>query len=92
MKRIFSILTLLIALPGVVFAAGGHAIQLEKANNSLADQDSLQRGAVLFSNYLWPVTQLSICVITVLHGILVGTMKPWSIKWPREPLSQLIMS
>lgn len=51
MKRFFSILTLLIALPGVVFAAGGHAIELEKANNSLSDQDSLQRGAVLFSNY-----------------------------------------
>jgi len=51
MKRFFSILTLLIALPGVVFASGGHQPELEKANNSLADKDSLQRGAVLFSNY-----------------------------------------
>lgn len=32
-------------------AAGGSNLKLEPANNNLRDQDSLQRGAVLFSNY-----------------------------------------
>lgn len=34
-----------------VQAAGGPAIELESADNNLRDQASLQRGAVLFSNY-----------------------------------------
>ena len=32
-------------------AAGGHAIELTPAENNLRDQDSLKRGAILFSNY-----------------------------------------
>lgn len=32
-------------------AAGGYGITLESAENNLRDQDSLKRGAVLFSNY-----------------------------------------
>ncbi|WP_294945476.1 cytochrome c1 [Sulfurivirga sp.] len=34
-----------------VWAGGGHGQPLEKANNDLRDKASLQRGAVLFSNY-----------------------------------------
>lgn len=51
MKKVAWIFTLLMALPLAAQSAGGPAIELEPAENSLRDQDSLQRGAVLFSNY-----------------------------------------
>ena len=46
---LFSLLLLSFVAP--VQAAGGPAIELDPANNNLRDNDSLQRGAVLFSNY-----------------------------------------
>ncbi|MBN2647416.1 MAG: cytochrome c1 [Thiotrichales bacterium] len=42
---------LTLTVSGMTQAAGGPAIELEDAQNNLRDQDSLQRGAVLFSNY-----------------------------------------
>ncbi|QBZ83016.1 Cytochrome c1 [Hydrogenovibrio crunogenus] len=51
MKKILATLTILMTLPLTGFAAGGYSIELEKANNSLEDKDSLQRGAILFSEY-----------------------------------------
>lgn len=52
MKNVFLLISFLIlSVSSVAQAAGGPAIELEKANNNLRDQDSLQRGAVLFSNY-----------------------------------------
>ncbi len=52
MKKLVTIFSLLL-LPLVtpVQAAGGPSIELKPAENNLRDQDSLQRGAVLFSNY-----------------------------------------
>lgn len=50
MKKLFSILILCVA-PLTSMAATPHGVELEKANNSLSDKDSLQRGAILFSNY-----------------------------------------
>jgi ubiquinol-cytochrome c reductase cytochrome c1 subunit len=50
MKRVVWIFSLLLALP--MFAqAAGPSIDLESADNNLRDQASLQRGAVLYSNY-----------------------------------------
>ncbi|BBP45314.1 cytochrome c [Thiosulfatimonas sediminis] len=52
MKKLFLVISFFAASLSVsAFAAGGPAIELEKAQNNLRDQDSLQRGAVLFSNY-----------------------------------------
>lgn len=50
MKKLLSLITFWALMPITTLAAGP-ALDLEKANNSLNDQDSLQRGAVLFSNY-----------------------------------------
>ncbi|WP_106381681.1 cytochrome c1 [Thiomicrorhabdus sp. Kp2] len=52
MKKLLMLLSLFL-LPFVspVQAAGGHGIELKPAENNLRDQDSLKRGAVLFSNY-----------------------------------------
>lgn len=50
MKKWITIISAWLLVSGAVQAAGP-ALDLEKANNSLADQDSLQRGAILFSNY-----------------------------------------
>ena len=52
MKKLLSLITLVsLMVLGSAQAAGGPAIELEKAQNNLRDQDSLQRGAILFSNY-----------------------------------------
>ncbi|WP_178861382.1 cytochrome c1 [Thiomicrorhabdus cannonii] len=54
MKKIIWILSFsasLLALPFAAQAAGGPGIELEPAHNNLRHADSLQRGAVLFSNY-----------------------------------------
>ncbi|MDG6777437.1 cytochrome c1 [Thiomicrorhabdus sp. zzn3] len=51
MKKLIAIASFYLMLPLSVMAAGGPAIELEPAQNNLRDQDSLQRGAVLFSNY-----------------------------------------
>ncbi|WP_319380022.1 cytochrome c1 [Thiomicrorhabdus sp.] len=52
MKKFLWILNVAFLLvAGNVQAAGGHGVELDAANNNLRDQDSLQRGAVLFSNY-----------------------------------------
>lgn len=52
MKKLLTVFSLLL-LPFVssVQAAGGYAIELTPAENNLRDQNSLQRGAVLFANY-----------------------------------------
>jgi len=52
MKKLLTIFSLLL-LPftASVHAAGGYAIELTPAENNLRDQDSLKRGAILFSNY-----------------------------------------
>ncbi len=52
MKKILWIASLLL-LPFTmnVQAAGGYSIELESAENNIRDQESLKRGAVLFSNY-----------------------------------------
>lgn len=52
MKKLLTILSLcLLPFAATVEAAGGHGIELTPAENNLRDQDSLQRGAILFSNY-----------------------------------------
>lgn len=51
MKKLVWMFSLLLAMPFTVQSAGGPSIELEPAENNLRDQDSLQRGAVLFSNY-----------------------------------------
>lgn len=52
MKKLLTIFSLfLLPFTASVEAAGGHAIELKPAENNLRDQDSLQRGAILFSNY-----------------------------------------
>ncbi|WP_373019412.1 cytochrome c1 [Thiomicrorhabdus sp.] len=51
MKKLVWIFSLFLALPVVAHAAGGPSIELEPAENNLRDQDSLKRGAILFSNY-----------------------------------------
>ncbi|GAM76979.1 ubiquinol cytochrome C oxidoreductase [Vibrio ishigakensis] len=46
------LLVLLFALvPAIGFAAGGSAVPLDKANNDIRDEASLQRGAQTFMNY-----------------------------------------
>jgi len=52
MKKILWLMSLLI-LPFTshLQAAGGYNITLESADNNLRDQESLKRGAILFSNY-----------------------------------------
>lgn len=49
MKKLIWMFSLLLAVPFSANAAGGFGVELEKANNNLRDQDSLQRGAILFS-------------------------------------------
>jgi ubiquinol-cytochrome c reductase cytochrome c1 subunit len=51
MKRVKNFLFLLLAMPALAMAAGGHSVPLDKAPVNLADQDSLQRGARMFVNY-----------------------------------------
>ncbi|MEA3405158.1 MAG: cytochrome c1 [Pseudomonadota bacterium] len=51
MKKLVLMFSLLLVLPLSAQAAGGPGIELEDAQNNLRDQDSLKRGAVLFSNY-----------------------------------------
>lgn len=51
MKRVKNFLFLLLAMPALAMAAGGHSVPLDKAPVNLADQDSLQRGARIFVNY-----------------------------------------
>ena len=53
MKKLATIFSLLL-LPlftSLQIQAAGPAVELKPAENNLRDQDSLQRGAVLFSNY-----------------------------------------
>jgi ubiquinol-cytochrome c reductase cytochrome c1 subunit len=45
------IASILLLVPPLATAAGGHGIQLEDANIDLSDQASLQRGAKYFVNY-----------------------------------------
>lgn len=52
MKKLLLILSFfMLSQSATVQAAGGYAITLEPAQNNLRDQDSLKRGAILFSNY-----------------------------------------
>lgn len=51
MKKLILLFGLLLVLPLTANAAGGYGVVLEKADNNLRDKDSLQRGAVLFSEY-----------------------------------------
>ncbi len=52
MKQILLILSFfMLSQSASVQAAGGQGITLEPAQNNLRDQDSLKRGAILFSNY-----------------------------------------
>ena len=52
MKKLLLIVSFFIfSLSANVQAAGGYGITLEPAQNNLRDQDSLKRGAILFSNY-----------------------------------------
>lgn len=52
MKKVLWIASLLLLpLTINVQAAGGYSVELEAAENNLRDQESLKRGAVLFSNY-----------------------------------------
>lgn len=52
MKQLLLILSFfMLSLSASVQAAGGYGITLEPAQNNLRDQDSLKRGAILFSNY-----------------------------------------
>ncbi|MDG6773563.1 cytochrome c1 [Thiomicrorhabdus sp. ZW0627] len=51
MKKLVWIFSFFLALPIAAQAAGGPSIELEPAQNNLRDQDSLKRGAILFSNY-----------------------------------------
>jgi ubiquinol-cytochrome c reductase cytochrome c1 subunit len=52
MKQLLLILSFFMLSQSVtVQASGGYAITLEPAQNNLRDQDSLKRGAILFSNY-----------------------------------------
>ncbi|VAW49957.1 Ubiquinol-cytochrome C reductase, cytochrome C1 subunit [hydrothermal vent metagenome] len=51
MKKMLWIVSLLLLPLTMNAQAAGPSIELESANNDLRDQASLQRGAVLFSNY-----------------------------------------
>jgi ubiquinol-cytochrome c reductase cytochrome c1 subunit len=52
MKQLLLILSFfMLSQSATVQAAAGYAITLESAQNNLRDQDSLKRGAILFSNY-----------------------------------------
>ncbi len=51
MKKVLWIMSLLLLPLTMNIQAAGYSIELESANNDLRDQASLQRGAVLFSNY-----------------------------------------
>ncbi len=51
MKKVLWIMSLLLLPLTMNVQAAGYSIELESANNDLRDQASLQRGAVLFSNY-----------------------------------------
>jgi ubiquinol-cytochrome c reductase cytochrome c1 subunit len=51
MKRVKNFLFLLLTMPALAMASGGHSVPLDKAPVNLADQDSLQRGARIFVNY-----------------------------------------
>lgn len=51
MKKLFALMTLCLVGFTAQVQAAGPSIELDKAENNLRDQDSLQRGAVLFSNY-----------------------------------------
>ncbi|QCU89627.1 cytochrome c1 [Thiomicrorhabdus sediminis] len=52
MKKLLVLFSLFILQwTGTAQAAGGYAIELTPAENNLRDQQSLQRGAILFSNY-----------------------------------------
>jgi len=48
MKQLIA--TLVLLMPSIVFAAGGH-VPLRQANNDLTDEASLQHGAKLYVNY-----------------------------------------
>ncbi len=49
LKQLFSVLALVAS--SAAFAAGGHAVHLDKAPIDLHDKESLQRGAKMFQNY-----------------------------------------
>ncbi|MFN3716181.1 MAG: cytochrome c1 [Thiobacillus sp.] len=51
MKRVKNFLFLLLVMPALAMAAGGHSVPLDKAPVNLADHESLQRGARMFVNY-----------------------------------------
>ncbi len=50
MKKLILLLSLSLVLPSAVFSAGG-GVQLETAQASFSDQESLQRGAKYYVNY-----------------------------------------
>jgi len=50
MKKLILLFSFLLVAPLTIHAAGP-SIELESADNNLRDKDSLQRGAVLFTNY-----------------------------------------
>lgn len=49
LKQLFSVLAMVAS--SAAFAAGGHAVHLDKAPIDLHDKESLQRGAKMFQNY-----------------------------------------
>ncbi len=52
MKKLLLVLSFfMLSQTANIQAAGGYGITLEPAQNNLRDQDSLKRGAILFSNY-----------------------------------------
>jgi len=51
MKKVLWIASLLLLPFTMNVQAAGYSIELESANNDIRDQESLKRGAVLFSNY-----------------------------------------
>jgi ubiquinol-cytochrome c reductase cytochrome c1 subunit len=51
LRKLSLVLAVMMIPFGLAHAAPGYNIQLEKVNNNLRDKESLQRGAMLFSNY-----------------------------------------
>lgn len=51
LRKLSLVLSFMVLPFGLVNAAGGYNIELEKVNNNVRDTESLQRGAMLFANY-----------------------------------------
>lgn len=50
LRKLSLVLSFMVLPFGLVNAAGGYNIELEKVNNNVRDTESLQRGAMLFAN------------------------------------------